>query len=180
MNALLSVLAVFSVLAAAAALYLYLRLRRKEAELLAVSKRQPAPDGSSRESAPTPEEVMATDQFLYDRCCRLMMERRPFLVSSFSLDDLANALFTNRLYLSKTINQFSGKNFREYVNYYRIMYAMELFQQNMSLRILDLAQLSGFHSETSFYQSFVGVMGEPPSHWCARIRRIAKDNLFKK
>ena len=178
MNALLSVLAVFSVLAAAAVVYLYLRLHRKEAELLAVA-RHPAPE-DSQESGPTQEEVMATDQFLYDRCCRFMMERRPFLVSSFSLEDLANALFTNRLYLSKTINRFSGKNFRKYVNYYRIMYAMELFQENKSLRILDLAQLSGFHTETSFYQSFVSVMGEPPSHWCARIRRIAKENLLKR
>ena len=36
------------------------------------------------------------DQFLYDRCCRYMADRKPFLVESFSLGDLANVLFTNR------------------------------------------------------------------------------------
>ncbi|MBO4634584.1 MAG: helix-turn-helix domain-containing protein [Bacteroidales bacterium] len=178
MNALLPVLAVFSAAEAVAVMYLYLRLRRKEAELQAVAIQSAQED--SKESAPSPEEVTATDQFLYDRCCRFMMERRPFLVSSFTLDDLANAMFTNRLYLSKVINRFSGKNFRKYVNYYRVMYAMDLFQENMSLRIQDMTQLSGFHSETSFYQSFVGVMGEAPSHWCARMKRKARENLSKK
>ena len=43
------------------------------------------------------------DQFLYDRCCRYMADRKPFLVESFSLGDLASVLFTNKVYLSKTI-----------------------------------------------------------------------------
>ena len=121
-------------------------------------------------------ETAAIDQYLYDRCCRYMMERRPFLVPFFTLQDLANAVYTNRAYLSKTINRFSGKNFRSYVNYYRIMYAMELFRNNMGLRIAELADLSGFRSETSFLRSFKQVMGEQPSVWCARIRkkRISK------
>ena len=52
----------------------------------------------------------AVDQFLYDRCCRYMADRKPFLVESFSLGDLASVLFTNKVYLSKTINYYSGKN----------------------------------------------------------------------
>ena len=121
-------------------------------------------------------EPAAIDQYLYDRCCRYMMERRPFLVPFFTIQDLANAVYTNKAYLSKTINRFSGKNFRSYVNYYRIMYAMELFRNNMGLRIAELADLSGFRSETCFLRSFKQVMGEQPSVWCARIRkkRISK------
>ena len=100
-----------------------------------------------------------------------MMERRPFLVVKYTVQDLANSMFVNRYYLSKTINKFSGKNFKAYVNYYRVMYAMELFRANMSLRIEDLAELSGFGSESSFLSSFRSVMGEPPSYWCNRIRK---------
>ena len=95
----------------------------------------------------------------------------------YQLQDLANSLYTNRSYLSKTINRFSGKNFRSYVNYYRVMYAMELFRANMSLRIIDLAELSGFRSESSFLNSFRSVMGEAPSIWCARIRKKYRDKL---
>ena len=120
---------------------------------------------------PEPKETAAIDQYLYDRCCRYMTEHRPFLVDSFSLQDLANAVYTNKVYLSKTIHCFSGKNFRQYVNYYRVMYAMELFRKNMGLRVQDLAGLAGFHSQTVFLRNFKYVMGEQPSQWCTRIRK---------
>ena len=152
-------LAVLLAAAISVCVVLYIRLQRKEAI------QEKADDLSA--SLPT----AAIDQFLYDRCCRYMTEHRPFLVPKFTLQDLANAVYTNKVYLSKTINRYSGKNFRQYVNYYRVMYAMELYRNNMSLRISDLSQLSGFHSTTSFFQSFKNVMGEPPSHWCSRVRR---------
>ena len=111
------------------------------------------------------------DQFLYDRCCRYMADRKPFLVESFSLGDLASVLYTNRVYLSKTINYYSGKNFRSYINYYRVMYAMELFRRNKSLTVTELGSLAGFHSGTTFNQAFKAVMQESPSTWCARLRK---------
>ena len=150
------------------ALYLYLSGRR------ASSPAAPAPPVHADASALL--ETAAIDQFLYDRCCRYMMDHKPFLVESFTLQDLASAVFTNKAYLSKTINRFSGRNFRQYVNYYRVMYAMELFRNNMSLRVSELASQSGFHSETAFLQSFKKVMGESPSQWCARIRRKYNNN----
>ena len=115
------------------------------------------------------------DQFLYDRCCRYMADRKPFLVESFSLSDLAAVLFTNKVYLSKTINYYSGKNFRSYVNYYRVMYAMELFRRNKSLTVTELGSLAGFHSGTTFNQAFKAVMQESPSTWCARLRKKSRE-----
>ena len=166
MNLLSLFLAFLLVLAVAAGGILLKHLHRKEAQLKSVLEQ------SRPEDAPSiPYEMSAIDQLLYDRCCRYMTEHRPFLVDSFSLQDLANAVYTNKGYLSKTINRFSGRNFRQYINYYRVMYAMELYRKNMSLRVSELAQLSGFHSTTSFFQSFKIVMGEPPSHWCSRVRR---------
>ena len=128
-----------------------------------------AKKGSNTESQADGPAVV--DQFLYDRCCRYMADRKPFLVESFSLGDLANVLFTNRVYLSKTINYYSGKNFRSYINYYRVMYAMELFRRNKSLTVTELGSLAGFHSGTTFNQAFKAVMQESPSTWCARLRK---------
>ena len=124
--------------------------------------------GNTESQADGPAVV---DQFLYDRCCRYMADRKPFLVESFSLGDLANVLYTNRVYLSKTINYYSGKNFRSYINYYRVMYAMELFRKNKSLTVTELGSLAGFHSGTTFNQAFKAVMKESPSTWCARLRK---------
>ena len=124
--------------------------------------------GNTESQADGPAVV---DQFLYDRCCRYMADRKPFLVESLSLGDLASVLYTNRVYLSKTINYYSGKNFRGYINYYRVMYAMELFRKNKSLSVTELGSLAGFHSATTFNQAFKAVMQESPSTWCARLRK---------
>ena len=144
---------------------LYLKLHQKDAEL------------SQADVMSAPIQTAAIDQYLYDRCCRYMTERRPFLVASFSLQDLANAVYTNKAYLSKTINRYSGKNFRQYVNYYRVMYAMELFRKNMGLRVIDMSSLSGFRSQTVFLRSFKVVMGEQPGVWCSRMRKKFNRNL---
>ena len=136
------------------------------------SARQPsslAKKGGDTESQADGPAVV--DQFLYDRCCRYMADRKPFLVETLSLGDLANVLFTNKVYLSKTINYYSGKNFRSYVNYYRVMYAMELFRKNKALTVTELGTLAGFHSGTTFNQAFKAVMQESPSTWCARLRK---------
>ncbi len=168
-------LAVLCALAVLTAVVLYLRLRKREAPSVAGDSRE-----RSRSANPSPSaalESTAIDHYLYDRCCRFMTERKPFLVPSFTIQDLANALYTNKVYLSKTIYQYSGKHFRAYVNYYRVMYAMELYRSNMSLRITDLSELSGFSSTTAFFQSFKKVMGEAPSYWCARMRRSHRSSL---
>ena len=128
-----------------------------------------AKKGSNTESQADGPAVV--DQFLYDRCCRYMADRKPFLVESFSLGDLASVLYTNKVYLSKTINYYSGKNFRSYINYYRVMYAMELFRKNKALTVTELGSLAGFHSGTTFNQAFKAVMQESPSTWCARLRK---------
>ena len=144
------------------------------------SRRQERPDPTPEKGGDTLSEAdgpVAVDQFLYDRCCRYMADRKPFLVESFSLGDLANALYTNKVYLSKTVNYFSGKNFRNYVNYYRVMYAMELFRKNKSLKVAELGSLAGFHSSTTFNQAFKAVMEESPSTWCARLRKKNRESV---
>lgn len=162
----LLILALCCVSSVAVIAVLFFRLRKKEDQMKAALEQPRTADGLS-----APYELAAIDQYLYDRCCRYMTEYRPYLVSSFSLQDLANSVYTNKFYLSKTINRFSGKNFRQYVNYYRVMYAMDLFKENKSLRVTEMAQLCGFHSTTSFNQSFKLVMGETPSIWCSRVRK---------
>ena len=159
-------LALFWVLTVVAGIFLYARLHGKDATAAEPPSEPPRLDFPSDEN-----ETAAIDQFLYDRCCRYMVERRPFLVDAFSLQDLARVMYTNKVYLSKTINRFSGRNFKQYVNYYRVMYSMELFRKNMGLRVGELALLSGFHSETAYLRNFKIVMGEQPSHWCARMRQ---------
>lgn len=145
--------------------------------LRASARRQQLSPSKGDDNESQADGPVVVDQLLYDRCCRYMADRKPFLVESFSLNDLANALFTNKVYLSKTINYYSGKNFRGYVNYYRVMYAMELFRRNKALTVSELGALAGFHSSTTFNSSFKAVMEESPSTWCARLRKKNRDSV---
>ncbi len=125
----------------------------------------PMPDVAGDNSGAAPY-----DKKLYVRSCAYMEQKRPFLVESFTLDDFAARLYTNKLYLSKTINHYSGGNFRQFVNHFRVKYAMGLFEKNMSLRVSDMSELSGFHNVVTFNNAFKLMTGETPSAWCRKIR----------
>ena len=114
--------------------------------------------------------VHLTGEELFNRLCAYMENKKPFLVEAFTLNDLAAAMFTNTLYLSRTINAYSGKNFRRFVNDYRVEYAMGLFRKNMSLKVSELAELSGFHTVVTFNMAFKLVKGVTPSIWCQSER----------
>lgn len=108
---------------------------------------------------------------VYKKCCRYMEAKKPFLVDSFSLSDLSAGIFTNKSYVSKAINLSTELNFRRFVNRYRVQYAQDLFRQNMSLRVVDMAQLSGCRSVQTFCAVFKIFTGENPKTWCDRLRK---------
>lgn len=123
-----------------------------------------------REKAEEAPEVLPVDEDLFNRCCSYMEHKKPFLVEALTLSDLASAMFTNTLYLSRTINACSGKNFRRFVNDYRVDYAMGLFRKNMSLKVSELSEMSGFHTVVTFNMAFKLVKGVTPSIWCQAER----------
>lgn len=102
---------------------------------------------------------------IYDRIVRLMLEKKPFLNDDFDMDDLSRFMFCNKLYLSKTINMFSGKNFRQFINYYRICHAMEILKREPKKKLAEVADMSGFHSTATFNMAFKMNTGETPTDW---------------
>ena len=115
-------------------------------------------------------DEMARMTRLYERVVSLMEQKQPFLDEDFSLDDLAGAVYTNRGYLSRTINVLSGRNFSQFVNYFRVRYGVELIRKDPRLRLVNVAQMSGFHSSPSFNAAFKVNMGETPSAFLERLR----------
>lgn len=120
--------------------------------------------------AGTKTEELSRMVRLYERVVSHMEQKHPFLDEEFSLEDLANAVYTNRSYLSKTINILSGRNFSQFVNYYRVRYGAELMKKDPKLRLISVAQMSGFHSSPTFNAAFKINMGETPSAYQERIR----------
>ena len=115
-------------------------------------------------------EEMSRMRHLFERVCKLMEEKRPFLDTDFNLSDLSASTFSNRAYLSRTVNILSGQNFSQFVNAYRIRYGVELLRKDPALRITDVAMMSGFRSTVTFNMAFKLNMGETPTQFLQRQR----------
>lgn len=121
-------------------------------------------------TAVTDEEDTARMGRLYDRAVRLMEEKKPYLRDGYCLPDMAASLFSNKAYLSRTINIFSGRNFRQFVNYYRVNYSVDLMKKDPYLRVTELATMSGFHNVVTYNMAFKLNMNETPSECLLRMR----------
>lgn len=102
---------------------------------------------------------------LYKKVLDYFEEKKPYLDEEVSLDDISRCLYTNKAYLSKTVNVLSGQNFRQFVNYYRVEYAIELIRRDPHLKVEELAMMSGFHNTVSFNMAFRLFKGKTPSEW---------------
>ena len=107
---------------------------------------------------------------LFDRLERYMREKEPFLNENLSLAELAAEMYTNKTYLSKTINLKSGKNYCQYINQYRVNYAVQVIKRDRRVKVIELAMISGFHSVASFNMAFRLFMGDTPSEYMRTLQ----------
>lgn len=112
---------------------------------------------------------------LYDRIQTYFEEEKPFLNGNLTIHDVVARVFSNKVYISRAIGQCTGRNFCQYVNYHRVMYAMECFRRNTELKIAELWPLCGFNTIVSFNMAFRLFMNENPSDWCRKEKiRLSK------
>ncbi|MDL2282040.1 helix-turn-helix domain-containing protein [Parabacteroides sp. OttesenSCG-928-G06] len=91
-------------------------------------------------------------------------KEKPYLNPELNLGDVAQALHTNKTYLSQLINGEFQMNFYTFVNQYRIRYAIALIEKQNGQK-LETAQLiteSGFKSRSVFYKQFRDTTGYSP------------------
>lgn len=127
--------------------------------------------GDLRMNAASLNDEDARMSALYSRVIRCMEEQQPFLEDDFSLEKFSRMMFTNKTYLSKVINSYSGRNFKQFVNYYRVQYSIELIKKDPRLSVMELAQMSGFHSTVTYNMAFRINMNDTPgafSKGCSR------------
>lgn len=122
-------------------------------------------------------EKQDTYRELYERIVDYFEQDKPFLDSKLTINDVVKVVFSNKVYISRAISQFTGRNFCQFVNYYRIAYSVECFRMNPELRITEMAELSGFNSVVSYNMAFHLFMHENPSDWCRKERHKLR---FKK
>lgn len=129
--------------------------------------RVPSSAGSGLDEAQVSDSWYET---MYERLNSLFEAKKPYLDGDLTISDVARELYTNKLYVSKSISLCAGKNFCQYVNYHRVQYSVGLFRSDPHLKVSQLAEMSGFHSVASFNMAFKLFIGESPSEWCRRHR----------
>lgn len=120
-------------------------------------------------------EVMAVDRSdtykdIYGRLVDYFEKEKPFLRHDLTISEVAKAIYSNKLYISRAVSHYTGRNFCQFVNYYRVTYAMEAFRNNMELKITQLSAISGFNSVVSFNMAFKLFMSGNPGEWCRKER----------
>lgn len=94
-----------------------------------------------------------------------MESEKPYLNPDFQLMDLRAVLPMNRTYLSQFINTTYGCSFYLFANRYRIEEAKRLMRENPDMKLADVAERTGFSSQTVFSQVFTKQTGMSPRRW---------------
>ena len=114
------------------------------------------------------EERNAVYSMVFKRVQQFLEDKMPFLDDDFSLSRLSEEIFTNKHYVSRAISECSGMNFCQFINTYRIRYAIDCIQHNPRLKVSELAVMCGFKTQSSFNQAFRKYTGDTPSDWVRR------------
>lgn len=107
---------------------------------------------------------------IYERVVLYFEMDKPFLDGNLSINDVVKVVYSNKVYISKAIGHYTGRNFCQFVNYYRVIHSMDLFRGQPGLKVSELAGMSGFNCTVSFTTAFRLFMNETPSEWCRKER----------
>lgn len=99
-----------------------------------------------------------------------------FTDCDLNLDKLASLTGINKYHLSETLNNFADKSFYQYINEYRIAYALKELElvsasQSEEFNFLSLAYKSGFKAKSSFNRYFKEITGSTPSEHLRTLRQ---------
>ena len=98
----------------------------------------------------------------------LMEEQRLYLNKNLTLADLAQALNTNRTYVSQYLSQVRGQTFYDYINQLRIQQvSIPLLKEHPEYTLEYVASQSGFASISTFRRAFLKFTGLTPRLYAA-------------
>ena len=111
---------------------------------------------------------------LIDRIDAVMMQEKMYLNPDLSIVMLAEKVGTNRTYVSKAIKDTKCCNFSDYVNRFRIDYAVELMKKTPKddIVIQNIAMQCGCGSIQTFYRCFKLFYNETPTQWIERTKGV--------
>jgi YesN/AraC family two-component response regulator len=123
------------------------------------------------------------DALLFEKFEKYLRSGKPFINAEFTISIAADALSTNRSYLSKSINNFSAVNFSTYIRKILINEAIKMINSGAlkELSLEGIGKKVGYNSRTSFINAFKEQTGVSPSVFVKNMphpeHRSAKKHL---
>ena len=102
---------------------------------------------------------------IMQRLCLLMEQGRPYQQADLKVSDIADTLGTTPRVISDSIKTCRGITFAQFVNTYRVEHAKQLLASKPDLKLVIVAQESGFATEQSFFRTFKTLTGLTPRDW---------------
>jgi len=113
-------------------------------------------------SAANDSSALSKTDVLVSKINALMNDKQLYLDQNLTVQHLADALLTNRSYVSKAINSQS-QTFYDFINAFRTRHAINLLEQyDGAAKFTDIAQRSGFKSYSIFCRLFLEATGYLP------------------
>jgi AraC-like DNA-binding protein len=106
-----------------------------------------------------------------------MQDSSLFMDNQLTLARLAEAVGVSTHHLSEVLNQQDGKNFYRFVNEYRVNFVCTRLKEDPSIKILELALLSGFSSKSTFNAVFKQLTDQTPTQFRDELKS-ARYSLF--
>ncbi|MCR5181306.1 MAG: AraC family transcriptional regulator [Bacteroidaceae bacterium] len=98
---------------------------------------------------------------------KVMEEEQLYLSERVKLSDLADRVQSNSRIVSDCIRNMCGCTFSQLLSTYRINHAKRLMLKDHDEKISNIATLSGFANDTSFFRTFKAITGQTPREWLA-------------
>lgn len=128
---------------------------------------------SSEDDKETPEnnEMKPLDA-LTRQILKGVEEDQLYLNHTLNIEQFARAIGASHRDVSYTINKVFGKNFFEFINFYRIEAAKRILEnpEQAHLSVLDVLMSAGFNSKSSFQRFFKRFTGMSPTEYRERHR----------
>lgn len=127
----------------------------------------------AREAAsvqPAQSNISRGNQTLWQTIIKLISEEELYTQPNLSLSELARRCGSNTTYVSQTIRDEAGVNFKSFINQFRVEKAKALLQKHPQYTQETIAEESGFNSPSSFYRVFKDQTGLTPSKYVSLSR----------
>lgn len=134
------------------------------------------PERKETSSLPRLEEDLDAEQKLFVRACQYMDEKQPYLNPDMKVDDLVQALHTNRTTLGLAMRKCGPKHSttQQFIISFRLRYAENLLSDPHSeFTVSQVADASGFNSRSAFNRQFTLAYHTTPTLYRMRSRNQA-------